>query len=262
MACLPSSPTGKRASVLTILAAITAAIVVAVLSTTPSQASLRPNSGQKASHTIGSGVVATVRTSISAILASQSTQKPTKPAVLPPVPAVVALTAPVTPPPVPVAAPAPAPAPVVTAVPAQPIPSVTALAAQVVASGIDPGPAWTWTFSPTSTCGVLPGNNSATGCTTGFKDGSANTVFWGTPPLTLVAHELANAEVEIYAMAPLIAMVTRAEAGTSWSPIDAVAGCLVVHYMNIPDTSAGTWTCPPALGDIVAANIHNAAFTG
>ena len=62
----------------------------------------------------------------------------------------------------------------------------------------------------------------------------------GPPTLALVAHELANAETENDAVPSLVAQVSTAEAGTSWSPIDAVASCLVEHFMGFQDNAAGT----------------------
>ena len=55
----------------------------------------------------------------------------------------------------------------------------------------------------------------------------------------------------------LVAEVTTAEAGTSWSPIDAVASCLVEHFMGFQDDAAGTWQCPADLAATVAADIHD-----
>ena len=104
-------------------------------------------------------------------------------------------------------------------------------------------------------CGAIPGN-VATGCTFGAA-GSARTVLSGSPSLALVAHELANAEVENDAVPSLMADGQSAEAGTSWTPIDAAASCLVEHFMGFQDHAAGAWECPAALADFVAANIHD-----
>jgi hypothetical protein len=172
-----------------------------------------------------------------------------------------AVTTPTTPPtttpvvPVTTAAPAPAPAPTVTTTP---VPSVASLVAEVEAGGIDPGPTWTWTMGDTATrCGAIPEPGIATGCTSGAA-GAVTTVFAGTPTLSLVAHEVANAETENDAVPSLVTEVSAAEAGSSWSPIDAVASCLVVHFMGFQDDAAGTWQCPSALASSVAANIHDA----
>jgi hypothetical protein len=105
-------------------------------------------------------------------------------------------------------------------------------------------------------CGVIPGNGAGTGCTFGAA-GAAQTVFSGSPSLALVAHELANAETENDAVPSLMNEVAQAEAGTAWTPIDAVASCLVEHFMGFQDGAAGTWECPVALATLVAANIHD-----
>jgi hypothetical protein len=105
-------------------------------------------------------------------------------------------------------------------------------------------------------CGVIPGDKAGTGCTSGAA-GEATTVFAGAPSLALVAHELADAETENDAVPSLMADVTGAEAGTSWSSIDAVASCLVVQFMGFQDNAAGSWQCPAALAAEVAANIHD-----
>ncbi len=202
----------------------------------------------------------------------------------PPVPTTTTAPAPVattTPPTVPTTTTAPAPvattippvvptttaAPVPTSVPA-PVPppaatdDVAALVTQAEASGIAPGPNWTWTLGDTARCGIIPGaDNVGTGCTSGAA-GSVTTVFAGSPGLALVAHELANAETENYAVPALVDMVVRDGGSASWSPIDAVASCLVVHFLGFQDGAAGPWACPAALADIVAGGIHNAAFTG
>jgi hypothetical protein len=131
---------------------------------------------------------------------------------------------------------------------------VAALVAQVTASGIDPGSNWSWSMGNTAThCSVMTG--TGTGCTYG-AGGLEFTVFAGTPNLALVAHELANAETQNDAVPSLMDQVSTAEGGTSWSPTDAVATCLVAHFMGFQDGAAGTWQCPAALGTIVADNIH------
>jgi hypothetical protein len=148
------------------------------------------------------------------------------------------------------------------AVTPQPIgPSVAALVAEVEAAGVDPGANWHWSIANTATqCGIIPGNNVATGCTFGAA-GIAQSVFTGSPSLALVAHELANAETENDAVPNLISEVATAEAGASWSPIDAVASCLVENFMGFQDVAAGTWQCPAPLATLVAENIHNSGFT-
>jgi hypothetical protein len=108
-------------------------------------------------------------------------------------------------------------------------------------------------------CGVI--NGAGTGCTYG-SGGLEFTVFSGTPNLALVAHELANAETQNDAIPSLISQVSAAEAGTSWSPTDAVATCLVEHFMGFQDDAAGTWQCPAALATVVADNIHDTLQPG
>jgi hypothetical protein len=132
---------------------------------------------------------------------------------------------------------------------------VAALVAQVEAAGIQPGTNWTWSMGQTTTmCGPIAG--AGTGCTFGAA-GLEQTVFTGTPTLALVAHELANAETQNDAIPSLLSEVATAEAGTSWSPTDAVASCLVAHFMGFQDLAAGTWQCPAVLATVVAENIHN-----
>jgi hypothetical protein len=138
-------------------------------------------------------------------------------------------------------------------------PSVATLVAEVEAAGVDPGPTWSWSMGDTAAqCGVPLGVSVATGCTFGAA-GLARSVFAGSPTLALVAHEVANAETENDAEPSLMNEVTAAEAGTSWSPIDAVASCLVTHFIGIQDDAAGSWQCPAALATLVADNIHDAA---
>jgi hypothetical protein len=151
---------------------------------------------------------------------------------------------------------APVAAPIAAVTPPTTVPSVPALVAEVVASGIDPGSNWTWSMGDTaSQCGAIGGNNIATGCTFGAA-GFARTVFFGSPTLALVAHELANAETENDAVPSLMSEVAIDEAGTSWSPIDAVASCLVEHFMGFEDVAAGTWQCPSSLATLVAQDIR------
>jgi len=86
-------------------------------------------------------------------------------------------------------------------------------------------------------------------------------VFSGSPDLALVAHELANAETQNDAVPDLLSDVAAAEGGSSWSPTDAVASCLVAHFVGIQDDAAGTWACPAALASFVASNIHDTLST-
>ena len=162
-------------------------------------------------------------------------------------------------------APAPAPAVATTAAPAvaptaAPVvavagPSVAELVGEVEASGIAPGSNWSWSMGDTAThCGAVTG--AGTGCTYG-SNGLEYSVFSGSPTLALVAHELANAETQNDAVPSLLSEVATAASGTSWSATDAVASCLVAHFMGFQDQSAGTWQCPAPLSTIVAANIHD-----
>jgi hypothetical protein len=105
-------------------------------------------------------------------------------------------------------------------------------------------------------CGFISG--AGTGCTFGAY-GDEKTVFGGSPTLALVAHELANAETLNDAVPTLMDKVSAAESGTSWSPTDALASCLVAHFMGFQDAAAGTWRCPDALARYVAQNIHDTA---
>ena len=172
------------------------------------------------------------------------------------------------------AAPTPTPTTALPATPAPPVPvpvvsspaastatDLASLVAQVESAGIAPGPTWSWSIGDTSRCGAIPGTNVGTGCTSGAA-GSVTTVLAGAPGLLLVAHELANAETENYAVPALVDLVARDAGGTSWSAIDAVATCLVVHFMHVQDGAAGSWTCPAGLADVVGAHIHDATFTG
>jgi hypothetical protein len=171
--------------------------------------------------------------------------------VAPSAPAATVVT-PTTTPIVPTTTPAPAPT-----APTPGVAVVASLVAQVEADGIDPGPTWTWSMGdPSSLCGTIPEPGAGTGCTSGAP-GEAKTVFAGLPNLALVAHEMANAETENDAVPSLLNTVTEAEAGTSWSPIDAVASCLVAHFMGFQDNAAGTWQCPSTLASFVATNIHD-----
>ncbi len=145
--------------------------------------------------------------------------------------------------------------PVATVAPAVSEPSVAALVVEVEAAGIEPGSNWSWSMGDTAThCGAMTG--AGTGCTYG-SNGLEYSVFSGSPTLALVAHELANAETQNDAVPSLLNEVAVAAAGSSWSPTDAVASCLVAHFMGIQDQSAGAWQCPAALATTVAANIHD-----
>jgi hypothetical protein len=149
---------------------------------------------------------------------------------------------------------------VATTTPATPVePSIATLVAEVESAGIEPGSNWDWTMGDTAThCGTISG--AGTGCTFGVA-GLEQTVFAGSPTLTLVAHELANAETENDAVPGLLNEVAAVAGTTSWSPTDAVASCLVAHFMGFQDGSAGTWQCPPALATFVAVNIHDTLST-
>ncbi len=163
---------------------------------------------------------------------------------------------------VPPVAVAPATIPVATTIPVAPAPTnapvvqpVSVLVGEVEASGMEPGSNWNWIMGDTATyCGPISG--AGTGCTYG-EAGLEHTIFAGTPTLALVAHELANAETQNDAVPSLLSEVAAAAAGTSWSPTDAVASCLVVHFMGFQDNAAGTWQCPVALAATVAEHIHD-----
>jgi hypothetical protein len=137
---------------------------------------------------------------------------------------------------------------------------VSALIREVETAGVDPGPHWSWAMGDTGACGAIAGGALATGCTS-WSFGTEMTVFAGSPPLALVAHELANAEAASDAIPSLLAQVTAAEDGTSWSPIDAVASCLVEHFLGFQDNAAGSWQCPIELANQVAEDIHHTVVT-
>jgi hypothetical protein len=145
---------------------------------------------------------------------------------------------------------------------AQPVivePTIATLVVEVEAAGVEPGSNWTWSVGDTAAhCGPISG--SGTGCTFGAA-GLEYTVFAGSPNLPLVAHELANAETQNDAVPGLLSAVAAAERGSSWSPTDAVASCLVAHFMGIQDDAAGSWTCSPAVATFVANNIHDTLTT-
>jgi hypothetical protein len=158
------------------------------------------------------------------------------------------------PPPAPTAA-VPAPAPVAVVVTASSTAaSVAALVSDVEASGVDPGSNWSWSMGDTAAhCGVMIGDG--TGCTYG-SNGLEYSVFSGSPTLALVAHELANAETQNDAVPSLLSQVAAAAGGSTWSPTDGVASCLVAHFMGFQDLVAGPWQCPAELATTVAADIH------
>jgi hypothetical protein len=189
-----------------------------------------------------------------------ATAKEVSPAIVPtalPAPVATTTTQPAatpTPTTVPTTQPA-APAPAPPAVTPAADPAITTLVAQVEASGIDPGSNWSWSMGDTAThCAAMSGTGTA--CTYGTGGGEF-TIFAGSPNLALVAHELANAETQNDAVPTLMNEVATAEGGTSWSPTDAVASCLVEHFMGFQDDVAGTWQCSAILGDEVAAHIHD-----
>jgi hypothetical protein len=146
-------------------------------------------------------------------------------------------------------------APVVLASTSTAGPSVAALVAEVEATGLEPGSNWSWSMgNPASHCPGLSG--LTTGCTYGAV-GLEVTLFAGNPTLALVAHEIANAETENDAVPDVLNQVEASAGGTSWSAIDAVASCLVEHYLGVQDDVAGSWQCSSAMAASVAANIHD-----
>ncbi len=152
-------------------------------------------------------------------------------------------------------------APVPSVASAAPGPSISASVDQAEAAGIDPGPNWTWSIGDTAAhCGAITDPEAATGCTY-WVSGVERTVFSGSPSLALVAHEVANAETESDAVPSLLDQVATSEAGTSWSATDAVASCLVDHFLGFQDDAAGTWQCPVALASYVAGHIHDQVVT-
>jgi hypothetical protein len=135
------------------------------------------------------------------------------------------------------------------------------LVAQVEASGILPGPNWTWNIGDTAvSCHIVPSPGQGTGCTS-WSSGTEVTVLDGPVTLALVAHEIANAETEAYAIPALVDQVSSAAGGSSWSATDAVASCLVAHFMGVQDGAAGPWQCPATLAASVAAHIHDTVVT-
>jgi hypothetical protein len=177
---------------------------------------------------------------------------PTTSVVAIPVTASPAPAAPVAPPATPVVVTPAVAAPVAAPVAGS---AVAALVSQVEASGIEPGSNWSWSMGDTAThCGAMIGDG--TGCTYG-SGGLEYSVFAGSPTLALVAHELANAETQNDAVPSLLSQVAAAAGGTTWSPTDGVASCLVAHFMGFQDGVAGTWQCPAVLASTVAADIHD-----
>ncbi len=149
----------------------------------------------------------------------------------------------------------------VPADPAPAVPVVAALVAEVESSGIVPGPGWSWSIGDTTAqCHITPTAGQGTGCTS-WSSGSETTVFDGPVTLALVAHEMANAETEADAVPALLQEVSTVSGASSWSPTDAVASCLVAHFLGFQDLAAGTWQCPASLADTVAAQIHDTIVT-
>lgn len=147
------------------------------------------------------------------------------------------------------------------AVPPTPNPSISTMVAQVEAAGIVPGPSWSWSMGDTAAlCAITSSLGMAAGCTS-WSSGVERTVFSGSPSLALVAHELGNAETEQSALPTLLNEVGTAAAGTSWSPTDAVASCLVVHFLGLQDDAAGSWQCPAQMASWVATHIHDTIAT-
>jgi hypothetical protein len=242
----PRTRLRKRTWVVLGTTAILAALAAAALALLPGTSSARATTPLQHHDSSHRGVVATpvLAKPTAASSAPATTSVPVKAALVPVAPATGTATATAT-------ASATGIAPVT--VPA--IPPVATLVAEVEASGIEPGSNWTWSMGDTATyCGPIAG--SGTGCTYG-ESGLEYTVFSGTPTLTLVAHELANAETQNDAVPSLLTEVAGAAAGTSWSPTDAVASCLVEHFMGFQDDAAGAWQCPVALATTVAEHIHD-----
>lgn len=157
---------------------------------------------------------------------------------------------------------APVVAPPAPATPApSTVPTVAVLVAQVEAAGIVPGSTWSWSMADAAgRCGITAAPGVAVGCTS-WSSGTVQTLFTGSPSLALVAHEVANAETEQYAIPSLLNEVSAAAGGSSWSPTDAVASCLVVHFLGFQDDAAGSWQCPSTLASSVALHIHDTVVT-
>ncbi len=149
--------------------------------------------------------------------------------------------------------------------PAAPAPTqasvIAALVAQVEASGILPGSHWSWTIGDTAVqCHITPAPGQGSGCTS-WSGGTEVTVFEGPVTLALVAHEIANAETAAFAIPALLDEVSAAAGGSSWSATDAVASCLVAHFLGFQDGAAGPWQCPATLAMSVAARMHDTVVT-
>src|ERR1700677_2294591 len=256
-----TSPLRRRPRVRLIAASVTAILAVTtVMAFHPHSASSVPSSSPHSARTtpkattgaaIGSTTTPPTAVSLPAISAGST---PTTPSTtVAPARVAAPVTAHVTPPVTPAV-------PVVAAV--QPVavtPPVATLLAEVEAAGMEPGSNWSWSMGDTAThCGPISG--SGTGCTYG-AGGLEYTVFTGSPTLSLVAHELANAETQNDAVPDLLSEVAAAEGGSSWSPTDAVASSLVVHFLGFQDDAAGTWQCPAAVASFVASNIHDTLST-
>ena len=152
-----------------------------------------------------------------------------------------------------------APAPAISA--PTPESTIAALVSQVEGAGIVPGSGWSWSHDDAAApCGMTTAVGGSVGCTS-WSSGVVRTVFAGTPDLALVAHEVANAETEQFAPPSLLQQVSTAEAGSSWSPTDAVASCLVLRFLGFQDGVAGSWQCPAALATSVALHLHDVVGT-
>lgn len=210
----------------------------------PTARASTPRSGAALAHRVGVAAALQATATTTSVVPQVATTTTTS-GVTAPVKAAPVAVAPVV---VPAAAP-------VAPVPAAAVPSVAQLVVEVEASGIEPGSNWSWSMGDTAThCGAMTG--AGTGCTYG-SNGLEYSVFSGTPTLALVAHELANAETQNDAVPSLLNEVASAAGGTAWSPTDAVATCLVAHFMGFQDDAAGAWQCPATLATTTAANIHD-----
>jgi hypothetical protein len=210
----------------------------------PTARASTPRSGAAPAHGVGVAPARQTTATTTSIVAVVATTTSTS-AVTAPVKAAPVAAAPVV---VPAAAP-------VAAAPVAAAPSLAQLVVEVETSGIEPGSNWSWSMGDTAMhCGAMTG--AGTGCTYG-SNGLEYSVFSGTPTLALVAHELANAETQNDAVPSLLNEVASAAGGTAWSPTDAVATCLVAHFMGFQDDAAGAWQCPATLATTTAANIHD-----
>lgn len=242
-----TSSLGRRRPVLLVAACLASTLAVTtVMALSPHRASSVPSSSPLPART-------TPKATTAAALGTTTT-----PPASDPLPAIAAAPTPTTP----SATVAPAPVPSAVTVQVQPVavePPIATLVAEVEAAGIEPGSNWSWSMGDTAAhCGPISG--SGTGCTFG-AGGLEYTVFAGSPNLSLVAHELANAETQNDAVPNLLSEVAAAEGGGSWSPTDAVASCLVAHFIGIQDDAAGVWVCPATLATFVASNIHDTLST-